>query len=61
MPKETAKRLEEVETELGELGETIQKALDRTFQEEYEVKDVTIDKDGLILVGIALLEDADED
>ncbi len=61
MPKETAKRLEEVETELGELGEAIQKALDRTFQEEYEVKAVTIDKDGLILVAIDLLEDVDED
>ncbi len=61
MAKETAKRLEEVETELGELGEAIQKALDRTFQEEYEVKDVAIDSEGLILVSVALLEDADED
>ncbi len=61
MPKETAKRLEEVETELGELGEAVQKALDRTFQEEYEVKDVAIDSEGLILVSINLLEDADED
>ncbi len=61
MAKETAKLLEEVDTELGELAETIQKALDRTFQEEYEVKDVTIDKDGLILVAIDLLEDALED
>ncbi len=61
MPVETAKRLEEVDTELGELADTIQKALDRDFQEEYEVKDVTIDKDGLILVAIDLLEDVDED
>ncbi len=61
MPKETAKRLEEVETELGELAETIEKALNRDFQEVYEVKDVTIDKDGLIFVSINLLEDADED
>ncbi len=61
MAKETAKLLEEVDTELGELGETVQKALDRDFQEEYEVKDVTIDKDGLILVAIALLKDALED
>ncbi len=61
MAKETAKRLEEVETELGELGETVQKALDRDFQEEYEVKDVTIDGDGLIIVSINLLEDADEE
>ncbi len=61
MPKETAKRLEEVETELGELGEVVQKALDRTFQEEYEVKNVAIDKEGLIMVSIDLLEDALED
>ncbi len=60
MPAETAKRLEEAETELGELGEAIQKALDRGFQEEYEVKDVAIDEEGLILVSVALLEDADE-
>ncbi len=59
MPAETAKRLEEVDTELGELGETIQKALDRSFQEDYEVKDVTIDEDGLIMVSINLLEDED--
>ncbi len=61
MPAETAKRLEEVETELGELGEAIQKALDRTFQEDYEVKDVAIDEGGLILVSINLLEDELED
>ncbi len=61
MAKETAKLLEAVDTELGELGEAIQKALDRTFQEEYEVKAVTIDKEGLIMVSIDLLEDADED
>ncbi len=61
MAKETAKLLEAVDTELGELGEAIQKALDRTLQEEYEVKDVAIDKEGLILVSINLLEDADED
>ncbi len=57
MPKETAKRLEEVETELGELGDTIQKALDRDFQEDYDVRDVMIDKKGLIVVTIDLLED----
>ncbi len=61
MAKETAKLLEAVDTELGELGETVQKALDRDFQEEYEVKAVTIDKDGLILVAIDLLEDELED
>ncbi len=61
MPKETAKRLEEAETELGELGETIEKALNRDFHEEYEVVNVLIDKEGLILVSINLLEDADED
>ncbi len=59
MPAETAKRLEEVDTELGELGETIQKALDRGFQEDYEVQDVTIDEEGLIVVSINLLEDED--
>ncbi len=57
MPKETAKRLEEVETELGELGEAIQDKLDATFQEEYSVRDVMIDKKGLIVVTIDLLED----
>ncbi len=61
MPKETAKRLEALDTELGELGEAIQKALDRGFQEEYDVVNVLIDKEGLILVSINLLEDVDED
>ncbi len=61
MAKETAKLLEAADTELGELGEAVQKALDRTFQEEYEVKDVAIDSEGLILVSINLLEDVDED
>ncbi len=61
MAKETAKLLEAVDTELGELGEAIQKALDRTFQEEYDVVNVLIDKEGLILVSINLLEDADEE
>ncbi len=61
MVKETAKLLEALDTELGELGDTIQKALDRGFQEEYEVKKVDIDEDGLILVSIDLLEDPDED
>ncbi len=56
---ETAKRLEEVETELGEIAEAVEKALDRTFQEEYEVKDVTIDGDGLIVVTIDLLPEED--
>ncbi len=60
MPTETAKRLEEAETELGELGETIEKALNRDFHEEYEVKDVAIDSEGLILVSINLLEDEPE-
>ncbi len=60
MAKETAKLLEAVDTELGELGEAVQKALDRTFQEDYEVKDVTIDEKGLILVAIDILEDEDE-
>ncbi len=60
MTKETARLLEEVETELGELGEAIQKALDRGFQEEYEVKDVMIDAKGLIVVTIDLLEDAED-
>ncbi len=59
MPAETAKRLEEVETELGELGEAIQKALDKTFQEEYEVRDTMIDKKGLIVVTIDLLPEED--
>ncbi len=59
--KTTKEALEEVETELGELGEAIQKALDRTFREEYEVKDVAIDDEGFIMVKIALLEDEDED
>ncbi len=61
MPKETAKRLEELDTELGELGEVIEDKLNSYFQEEYKVKAVTIDGDGLILVAIDLLEDADED
>ncbi len=61
MPKETAKLLEDLDTELGELGEVIEEALNKYFEEEYEVKDVKIDKDGLILVSINLLEDADED
>ncbi len=61
MTVETAKRLEEVDTELGELGEVIQKALDRGFQEDYEVKDVTIDRDGTILVFVNLLEDEPEE
>ncbi len=61
MAKETAKLLEAVDTELGELGEAIQKALDRTFQEEYEVRDTMIDAKGLIVVTIDLLEDASED
>ncbi len=61
MPAETAKRLEEAETELGELADTIEKALNRDFQEVYEVKDVTIDSEGLILVTVSLLEDALED
>ncbi len=60
MTKETAKLLEEVDTELGELGEAIQTALDRTFQEEYEVRDVMIDAKGLIVVTIDLLEDAED-
>ncbi len=59
--KETAAALEDVETELGELGDSIQKALDKTFQEDYEVKDVTIDDEGLVLVSIALLQDDDAD
>ncbi len=59
MAKETAKLLEEVDTELGELGEAIQKALDRGFQEEYDVRDVMIDAKGLIVVTIDLLEDED--
>ncbi len=61
MAKETAKLLEDVGTELGEIGEAVEEALNRAFQEEYEVKDVAIDKEGLILVSINLLEDADED
>ncbi len=61
MAKETAKLLEALDTELGELGESIEKALNRDFQEEYEVKKVDIDEEGLILVSIDLLEDADED
>ncbi len=61
MTKETALLLAKLDTELGELGETVQKALDRGFQEEYEVKDVAIDREGLILVSISLLEDALED
>ncbi len=61
MAKETAKLLEAVDTELGELGETVQKALDRGFQEEYEVVNVLIDSEGIILVSINLLEDAEED
>ncbi len=56
---ETAKWLEEVETELGELGETIQGALDKTFQEDYEVRGVMIDKKGLIVVTIDLLPEED--
>ncbi len=59
MAKETAKRLEEVETELGELGEVIEDKLNSHFEEDYEVKAVTIDKDGLILVAIDLLPDED--
>ncbi len=61
MAKETAKLLEELDTELGELGEAIQDKLDATFQEEYDVVNVLIDSEGLILVSISLLEDADED
>ncbi len=52
-------RLEEVETELGEIGETIQKALDRTFQEEYEVGDVRITKADHISVLIDLVKEED--
>ncbi len=59
--KTTKEALAEVETELGELGEAIQKALDRTFREEYTVMDVTIDDGGFIIVSIALLEDDDDD
>ncbi len=61
MAKETAKLLEAVDTELGELGETIQKALDRGFEEEYEVVNVLIDSEGMILVSINLVEVVDED
>ncbi len=52
-------QLEEVETELGEIGETIQKALDRDFQEEYEVGDVRITKADRISVLIALVPEED--
>ncbi len=61
MAKETAKLLEDLDTELGELGEVIEEALNKYFEEEYEVKKVDIDEEGLILVSINLLEDADED
>lgn len=51
--------LEEVDTELGEIGEAVQKALDRTFQEEYEVGDVRITKADRISVIIKLIPDED--
>ncbi len=61
MPKETAKLLEDLDTGLGELGEVVEEALNKYFEEEYEVKKVDIDEEGLILVSINLLEDADEE
>lgn len=59
--QKTAMRLEELETELFEIGETVQKALDRDFQEEYDVMNVSIDKGGLVVVSINLVPDEVED
>lgn len=61
MTTETAKLLEQVDTNLGEIGETIQDALDSAFQEEYDVVNVSIEKEGLIVVSINLLEEPEED
>ncbi|MEE9173998.1 MAG: hypothetical protein V3U30_03370 [Thermoplasmata archaeon] len=53
-------RLEEVETDLGELGEVIQEALDETFEEHYAVRDVRITEADQISVIIDLLEDEED-
>ncbi len=53
-------RLEEVDTDLGELGEVIQEALDETFEEHYAVRDVRITKADQISVIIDLLEDEED-
>ncbi len=49
-------QLAEVETELGEIGEVVEEALNKYFQEEYEVGDVKLVKDR-ILVSIKLVPD----
>ncbi len=52
--------LEEVETELGELGEVVEEKLNSYFQEEYEVVNVSVDEEtGLILVSVKILPDED--
>ncbi len=47
-------RLEEVDTELSDIREVIQEALDEEFEEEYTVEDVRITQGDRILVLIDL-------
>ncbi len=47
-------RLEEVDTELGDIREVIQEALDEEFEEEYTVEDVRITQEDRISVLIDL-------
>ena len=53
--------LKELDYELGEIGEIIQKALDREFKETYEVGDVRITRANRISVLIEFVKDEDED
>ncbi len=57
----TTERLQVASTELGELGEAIQEVLEKTFQEDYDVVNVLVDQEGLILVSINILPDFDEE
>lgn len=59
MVQETAKLLADFETELTEIGETTEEALNKTFQEEYEVVNVSVEKGGLIVVSVKLMPDKD--
>ncbi len=49
-------RLEKLETELVDIEEVIQEALDEEFDEEYTVRDVRITKEDRISVLIDLTE-----
>ncbi len=58
----TEERLKVAKTELGELGEAVQTAMDRTFEEEYDVVNVSVDEEsGLIVVSMNILPDEDVD